>query len=782
MHTLQLAVRRLLRERFFTLLNIVGLAISLASAILLFLWIQDELSFDRFHSKSDRIFRVLNQWTFSGKPEWTANTPAPLADEARQSVTGMEAIVRTWHQRNKTATVGGNTVNIAAPMVADADFFDIFDFDFLVGTPQTALSDPGNVVLTEATARRLFGKIPEQGAVFEMAGYGNFAVGGVIKNIVSNSSLQFDCLLTWEGAIPRFVKNPANSFHWGQFSYTTWVLAAQADQRDQIARSLSAIAAKHRTGKDAIYFSLQNIADIHMYSDFINWGQYGSWKTVQAVGLIGLLLLFIGCINYLNLASARAVSRAKIIGVQKAIGANSLYLFRQSMAESGLTILGALALSVFFIALVLPAFEAFVDKKFGAERLINVQTAALVLGTAVAAWIGSGIQPAVQLARFRPVEVLKGQTFGQDKTAVRKFLLTTQFVVSVALGICALVISQQLRYVQRADLGYQREHIFSFFMPEAKADLLKNELLGAPGVAGVAATDNQFVQLGSQCGGDDWEGKQPNQPSVFWQINVDPEFLAFFGLQLKEGRWFRPGASDSLSFVLNESAVKAMQMEHPIGKWMDHGGVRGTIVGIARDFHFQSLHSPIEPMIFNNFDGHYRVAYVKTAAGDGQKAIESVKKAYSNVFPGKILEYHFLDEQYDLLYQTEARTGKLVGLFTLLTLVVSCIGLFGLAAYSAVRRTREIGIRKVLGATVSGIAALLAKDFIKLVVLAIFIASPIAYYFMRGWLADFAFHTEMAWWNFALPGGLAIGIAFITVSIQGVKVGLANPVKSLKTE
>ncbi|HNM26384.1 MAG TPA: FtsX-like permease family protein, partial [Saprospiraceae bacterium] len=479
---------------------------------------------------------------------------------------------------------------------------------------------------------------------------------------------------------------------------------------------------------------------------------------------------------------ARSAQRARTIGIRKTIGASRWHLFRQSMLESGLTVLVAAVLALGLTQLALPYFEDFSGKDFTADQLNNWITYRVIGCSALLAWLLSGIQPALQLTRFRAVEAMKGQVLGKEKTALRKILVTAQFVCSIGLGICALVIAQQLKYVREAKLGYEREHIFSFGLPADKGAIFKTELQKSRSIQSVTLSDNNFVDLGSQCGGDTWEGKRPEQPSEFWQINVDSDFPAFFGLQLAEGRWFREGGADSTSFVLNESAVRSMELDSAVGKWMEHGGRKGTIVGIVRDFNFQSLHKAIEPMIFEQYPASFFTVYVKTSGDAAQAAIAETETMFQNMFPNKVFKYEFVDEQYDQLYRTESRTGQIISLFTGLTLFISCLGLFGLAAFAAVRRTKEIGVRKVLGATSASLAGLLSVDFIKLVLLSVVLAAPLAWYLMQGWLANFAYHIEVQVWMVVAVGLVAMAVAALTVSFHSLKAALTNPVVSLRNE
>ncbi len=778
----KISFRLLWRDRFFTLLNVAGLAVGMSAAVFMFLWANDELTFDHTHTKGDRIYRVLTNWKFDQEREYTSSCSAPLTDEARNTVPGIDRMIRTWNLGEQTFVLGANRASLEKVIVAEDGFFQIFDFPFLHGNAQTALSSPNNVVMTETAAIKIFGKIPELGTPVNHSKKGTYQLAGILRDLPTNSTLQFDALLPWETNVQKFAWNPKNAFNWGQINFPTWILLRPDADATAVATRLSEIAARFRTGDAAFYYGLQKIRDIHLYSGFLRWGSYGSLLTVRTVGLIGLMVLLIACINYVNLTIARTVGRARNVGIRQAIGASKSHLFAQSMIESGLTVLASTLLATILTWAALPYFEKIGGKDFTLAQIFSAQTLAVFGLTALAAWLASGLQPALQMGRFQPVTALKGEVPGSGSTWLRKTLVTSQFVFSIGLGICSLLIFKQLAFVREKNLGYDREHTFMFFASDDKAMQLKRELLNQPGILGITGSDNPFVDLGNQCSGDNWEGKTPEQASDIWQINVDSDFPHFFNLQLAEGRWFRPGDTDSLSFVINESAIKMFGFKDgALGKWVDHGGVRGTIVGVCKDFHFKSLHTAIEPVIFSQLPGYY-VIHVKTTGTNAQQAIASTQAYFQKIYPEKVFKYHFLDEVYDDLYKAESRVGQLTGVFTGLALFISCLGLFGLAAFAAAQRTKEIGVRKVLGASVSSVVALLSKDFLLLVLVALVLASPMAYYFMQHWLDDFAYRIQIQWWVFAIAGLVALVIAFITVSFQSVRAALANPVESLRSE
>lgn len=519
----------------------------------------------------------------------------------------------------------------------------------------------------------------------------------------------------------------------------------------------------------------------------------GDRKTIAIFGLIGLLILAIACINYVNLATARASTRAKEVGVRKTVGAGRGELFAQFLVESALLILAATALAVFLADSALPLFNELSGKNFTGGQLLQPNALRVIAGTAVLALLLAGIYPALLLTRFNPVAVLKGQFFnlgspGKSGGALlRKTLVTGQFVFSLALIIGALIISRQMAFLRAAKLGYERENVFSieFYGSTAAFDVIKTTLEGKAGVAAVTMSDNNFVELGSQNGGMDWEGKPAGKEMPIWQLGVETGLPEFFGLHLTEGRWFRPELNgwDTTSFIINESAAREMGLaDGASGKWVDFNGTKGVIAGVVKNFHFRSLHDAIEPLILYQNPDWSSVFYVKTQPGQTPDAIASAQAVFEKFNPGKVFKYNFLDETYDNLYKTEARVGTLFNLFAGLAVLISCLGLLGLATFAAQHRTKEIGIRKVLGASVVSVVGLLTKDFLILVVLSFAIASPLAWWAMHHWLQDFAYRIDMAWWMFAAAGVGALLLAFLTVGFQGVRAALANPVKALRSE
>ncbi len=782
---IQFAFRNLWRDKFYTFLNGIGLAIGMAAALLIFLWANDELSFDDFHEKGDRIHRVLGAWTFGGEVNVTGSTPLPLVDAAREQVPEVESCARIWNMWDAVFKHSDKRFGVDNAYLADKEFFEIFDFPFLRGSAATAFTQPNNIVLTASLAKRIFGTVEVVGQPLKLADKMELTVSAVMADVPSNSHIQFEALLPFKENYNKFLREGAT--HWNAYNFNSYVLLRPGVDAVAVNDKLSAlIPAEENEGEEKNAFTLQPLSDVYLKSDMINYSSAprGDLGNIWLVGIIGLLILLIACVNYVNMTTARSAHKAKSTGVRKVVGASRSHLFGQYLMEAALLVGFACLLAVALANMSLGLFEELSGKHFAEGQIFSKETLFIILGTALLAILLSGIQPAFQLSSFKPLDTLRGNSFMGfgGKSRMRKVLVVTQFACSGALIIGTLVMLSQMEFVKSQKLGYDREHVFMFYCDDSTPLQLKSELLGQPGIVEVTASDHPIHNVSNRYGGINYEGKDPNAQPYIRQIIADEDFLEFFDLSLKEGRWFLPGNRDTASFILNEKAVAALGITDPIGKWVNHNGVKGSIVGVAKDFHFRSFHHEIDQLIFVQRPEWMRRVYVKTTGEQAATAIAAAEKVFRHHEQNAIFDYQFLDEAYDQLYKTETRTGSLFALFAGLAVFISCLGVFGLAAYTAERRTKEIGIRKVLGASVASLVGLLSKDFIQLVVLSLLLASPIAWYMMENWLANFAFRIEIGWGVFALAGLIAVGIALLTVSFQSIKVAVANPADSLRSE
>jgi putative ABC transport system permease protein len=629
----------------------------------------------------------------------------------------------------------------------------------------------------------VFGEEEPMGKIVELESKLKLTVTGIIENTPVNTHMPVDCLVPLEGNIRQFMNE--QSLSWYSYNFSSYLLLKPNADPEEVGKKLSALI-PDREDEDASkksLFKLHPVANIYMGLSEMKYGFVkGDWKHINLFGFIGLIILLIASINYINLTTARAAHRAKATGIRKIVGATRSQLIGQHLLEA-FCLVGICSLLALFLAhFSIPFFEQIAGKEFPFLTIFSLQNFLLSGGIAFATVLLSGIQPAIQLSSFRLVEVLKGSGFKgvAGKAGLRKALVIVQFVSSAALIICTLFMIRQMDFIQSAKLGYEKDHTFSFRHPGENPRVLKEALKGQAGIDEVTMSDQSIVHISNRLGGFEWEGMGEKRERSLFQTNVGYEYKDFFGLELIDGRWFKPGDSDSSSFLINETAAKALNLKEPVGKWIDFWGERGTIVGVIKDFHFQSFHNDIQQLIFRQNGDWFPTLYVKTTGENTAIAIASAEKVFKAHHPDAIFKYEFLDETYDNLYKTETKTSALFLFFALVAILISCLGIFGLATYTAEKRFKEIGIRKVLGASVYSIVHLLSKDFLKLVFASLIIAIPIAWYFMNSWLSNFAYHIKLDWWVFAVAGLLAVAIAFVTVCLQSFRAALANPVESIK--
>ena len=781
----KIAFRNLLRDRLYTLLNGLGLTVGMAAALLIFIWANDELTFDNFHPKRDSIYRVLATWPNDESMATLALTPLPFADAAREAVPEVELVCRFLNLPGAFINHGDKRFGVEGLHLVDTDFFSMFHFPFLHGNATSAFNQASNIVLTASLAERIFGTTDVVGQPLRGNGTFELTVSGVLSDVPSNSHIRFEALMPLRENIVPLVGDWVDT--WTSFNFDTYVMLRPGVDVATTAKKLSAIfPPKEDFQRDNATFELQALTDVYLHSDFVKYSEapQGNLSIIRLIGLIGLLILLIACVNYVNMSTARSAHRAKAVGVRKIVGATRWELFRQFLTEAAMLVGLASVLALALTQYSLGFFEEMTGKNFTKGQLFTQTTALIVLGTAVTAVLVAGIQPAIQLSNFRPLDILRGSHFSgiAGKGGLRKILVTSQFACSGALIIGTFIMLAQLDFMKKEKLGYEREHIFTFRINEAKPQQIIDALKRQPGVLAVTASNHSITNIANSNRGFDYEGKDPNSDPFIRFINADESFMDVFDLELVAGRWFSPGNADYDAYLINETAVKKLNLEDPIGKWMEFNGYRAPIIGVVKDFHFRSLHHEIEQLIFAQNPGRFRQIYVKTTGENAGTAIASAERVFNELEPDALFNHQFLDDSYDQLYQSENRIGQLFLSFAVLAIFISCLGIFGLATYSAERRLKEIGIRKILGSNVTGIVSLLSKDFLGMVALAMLVATPVAYFFMHKWLQNFAYRIELSWWMFALAAGITLGIALLTVSFQSVRAALANPVHSLRSE
>ncbi|GAB2790539.1 ABC transporter permease [Rhabdobacter roseus] len=791
---LKIASRNLLNSGLFTTLNIVGLTSGMVAAVFILVWVQNELSFDTYHKKAEQINRIVTHLQVSKEETWHwSSTPLVLAAELKK-LPEVESVVRKNIVGTLPIKIEDRKLTGENAVYVDSNWFEVFDYHFVEGSAAQFASEIRNVALTESKARQLFGKSQAAGKIIRIDTL-DYTVSGVFKDNPANSSFQYDFIVP----LAAFWSNPKNfqnDNNWHQFNYETFVVLRKDANRQKVGQKLTAIISKLKKDEagnastDTV-LEVEPLANIHFNNQIQGDSQdKGHRRTIYIFMGLALVILLVACSNYVNLTTARASIRSKEVGVKKLLGANHAHLFGQFMTESVLTCLTALGLSLCLVFTLLPAFNALTGKEF-VLSLSNASLWYVLLGTTLAAILLTGVYPSLLLSSFKPFETLRGNNvLGSTNAGFRKGLVVLQFTVTVVFLLATLVVYQQMKFIREKELGYDRAHTFTFRLPWAmkpkiEASTVKDRLLHQSTIADVTVASQSIVQIGSSTSGSyDWDGRPEDFNPTFSHIAVEDNFQTMFDLKMAEGRWFAANSpADKDNVVLNETAVKKLNLPKPIiGQRFDFQGRKGVVIGVVRDFHFKSLREKIEPLIlFNDTSWSYGV-YVKAQPGKEAQAIRAVEKMWDELIPLYPLEYKFLDDTFDRLYKSDQRTATLFNTFTIIAVLISCLGLFGLATFTAERRIKEIGIRKVLGASVAAIVSLLATDFVLLVLISIVVATPIGYYFMSQWLEGFEYRIHLHWLLFAAAGASTIFIAILTISYQSIRAALMNPVKSLRSE
>jgi putative ABC transport system permease protein len=782
---LKVAFRNLWKNKGFSFINIVGLAVGMASAILILLWMQNEISFDDFHEKKDRIYEAWNRAAFSGEVHCWNTTPRVLAGAMQRDLPEVEHVVRVDWTRMPLFTVGDKKLMIMSIPV-DSDFLQVFTFPMVEGDPLTALSDPSGLVLTQSTARSLFGKEEAMGKVIRLDDKENYHVTGILRDLPNNTRFDFKCLLPYS-----YVRREGNDDqYWGNNSIRTYALLKPNATLASVTPKMRVIKQRYDSTEKHWEMFLYPMSRWHLFSSFKGTVEEGGRIVfVRLFGVIAAFILLIACINFMNLSTARSEKRAKEVGIRKVVGAPRGMLIAQFIGESMILSFFSSLLAIGIVEVSLPGFNELTQKRlfiplgsgwFWLSAVVFVTFTGFVAGS----------YPAFFLSSFKPVKVLKG-TFRAANSIVspRKVLVVLQFTFAIILIICTLIVKQQIDYAREREVGYNKDNLVFHYLTGDLAKnygLVRHDLLQSGVAVSVCKTSSPLTENYSDTWGYVWEGKDPQDKTDFIREGTDEGLVKTSGMQLVDGRDFdlEQYPTDSTGIILNETAVKDMHFKRPIGQIITENTTHYHVIGVVRDFIMESPYAPIGPMViqgaavgwFNCIN--FRLNPANSTEANIRRA-EAIFRKYNPDYP---FEYHFVDEDYSRKFDDEKRTGTLAGLFGALTIFISCLGLFGLATYMAENRVKEIGVRKVLGASVVGIAVLLSKDFLKLVLIAFFVATPVAWYAMRSWLQDYSYRVEMGWWIFALAAGLSVGIALVTVSFQAVRAGLASPAKSLRSE
>ena len=792
---LRVALRNLLRHKGYAFLNILGLAVGIAAAALIFLYVRSELSYDEFHNNADRTYRVVADWSNQGDSQiHQLGTPFVLAQTIREKYPQVESITQICGPLGDfVVRRGRKAVKMFDVYAAEPSFFDVFSFPLLQGNPEASLNDPGTIVLSQTTAKKLFGTDEPLGKSIEVKlgdAWQSARVTGVVADVPPNSHFRFDMLVSMTSIFPT------PHMGWTSNNYVTYMTLRKGVTQSVMEKKLAEIDKLYfRGGRKHIpwIWTLEPITRIHLHSDLVTGNEpNGSISYVRLFTAVAILILLIAGINYVNLATARSARRAREVGLRKVAGSQQGQLIMQFLGESVLMSLLAFILAAGLVLAALPLYGNLTGRTLG---LFNDPfTLPGLLGLVLIVGLLSGLYPALFLSSFRITDVLKGSPLAGKRSgafALRNGLVVFQFAMSVLLIIGALVIYRQLDYVRNQNLGFDKDHVLVIHNVDllgSRLQAFENRLKERAAVISVSAASS-IPGRGTPNWGIGIQGGDPHRPLNMNFLRCDQDFASCLDIRMVQGRFMsRDFPSDTGAVVINEKAAEYLAIDHPVGKKLQiwYGNKTLTIIGVIDDFHFESLHKNVRSMgyLLPEAIGTRRSSFllVRTRPGMTTDAIDDIGSIWESMTEGLPLDFTFLDETVNRLYQNDERAGNIVTLFSFLAIFVSCLGLFGLAAFIAEQRTREIGVRKVLGASLAHIMWVLTGQFAKWVIVANLVAWPVGYWVMERWLQDFAFRTSIPLWIFLISGSVAIAVAVLTVSSQVYKVARTNPTESLKYE
>jgi len=783
----KITLRNILRHKGYSAINIFGLAIGLTCALLILLWVQDELSYDKFHDQAENIYRVEQDQNYSGRLYHVNVLPWPSAPVWKEEIPEVLAATR-WGWCGGQSYRNGDVAFIEQDVRAvDADFFTMFGFTLLYGDANMVMDDPNSIVLDEETAIKYFGDENPIGKVLTVNNQQTLTVTGVLENPPTNSIIQPKILVSIE-----FAKKTENYYdNWGSNMISTFLLLQKNANITEVNRKLTEVVGNNREEESATKFMVAPLSDVHLFGYF---GYNNSGKMIVFVYVFSIIagfILLIACINFMNLATARSANRAREIGIRKVVGAKRKNLIYQFLSESTVLAILAVVVALVFVNLLLPAFNQIAFKEIDAETLTHGSfILGLVIITIITGLI-SGSYPALFLSAFRPVKVLKGQLSTGRSQTLRKILVTFQYTLSIVLIIGTIVIYQQLNYMRTKKLGFDYENVIAINIRGAineNYDALKSELSQLPQVLSVTASSHRPTNIGSNAGGAEWDGKDPDMELVIGTSSVDFDYIETMKIKMVEGRAFSKEFPSDVTddnhnaFLINETLAKIIAKESVVNENLNFMGGEGPIVGVMKDFHFRSVQNEIEPIAIILSPHWFSTMLVRLAPGDETQNLAAIERGWNRVLPNYPFEYNFLDEDFERMYRVETGVSTLVKYFTILVIIISSLGLFGLASFTAEQRMKEFGVRKVLGATVTNLVVLMTNQFTKWVLFACAVAFPLAYFILNKYLENFAYRIDLKVSTFLLAGFLALLIAILTVSYQSIKAAMTNPAQILKYE
>ena len=784
----RIAVRNISKHKGVTFINITGLGVGLAATLLILLWVQNELSYERYNLNADDIYRVEQDQFYSGERYHVTVTPQPSGPVWMEKIPEIKDQTRINRLSRILFRQGENVFFESSVIAADSGLFKMFTLPFLLGDGETALNAPYSIVLTEKLATKYFGTIDPMGKTITLENRYQFMVTGVMKDLPKNA------IYTYEAVIPySFLKEiGAYSNSWGNNSILTFVQIEKNADLEAINGKLTDIVRENNT-QSTNNFMLFPLLDIHLHSQFGFTENNGPVIAVTIFTLIAIFILIIACINFINLSTAKASARGKEIGIKKVAGADQMSMIVQFMFESLLLVALAMFFALILVGLSLGLFNNISGKSFSLPDLFHAEFIISIIVVGLLAGFISGIYPALYLSSFKPVTVLKGETVsGKSNGRLRQILVVLQFTLSILIAISAIFMYMQLKFLQEKELGFNKDNLICIPMArnmKGKYYSLKRELQKETLILGVTASTQNPVMLGSNSGGARWEGKDPEKNVLIGTNGIDYDYLETMKMELVSGRDFsRDYPSDMArdttgNFLVNEEVVKIMDIGDPVDKSFNFMGISGRIVGVLKNFHFKGADQQIEPMAFALADTSFiNNILIRLTPGNVPASLKSVEKTWKEVIPEYPLQYSFIDQDYDNLFRSDIRITGLLKYFTILAVIIACLGLYGLSSYSAERRTNEVGIRKVMGAGSFTVMYTLSKEFLLLVLISIVIATPLGWIVVGNLLKQFAYRIEMSTIIFVMIASGAIFIAMLTVSFQAYKATGINPAEALKVE
>jgi len=782
---LKSALRNIKRQKGYSLITLAGLTIGITCFVLISLYVRYEFSYDRFHENAQNIYRVLvdTRETFMGKSQVTV-TPGLLASAIEEEFPEVLRATKVESER-VVMKYGERRFSENSIYYVDPSFLDIFNFPLLAGNPKTALSKTNCLLVSKDMAEKYFGQKNPLDKKIHVDGT-DYQITGVLANIPGNTNFRFDFLASFSSLVE--LQGRDRVYSWNRWSYRTYVLLHEKADPVYLENKLVDFLKRNYRDDATQTLRLQSVSDIHFYTKAnFELEPTADIRNVYILSAIAFFILLIACFNYMNMSTARATTRAKEIGMRKVIGADRMQLIRQFLGESILFSLLALLISVILVKLLLPAFRVFIDRKLEAGCIQDGTLILTLIGLVLFIGLVSGSYPALALSSFQPTTVLKGTRMPSSRSSslFRNSLVLSQFAISAALIFCTIVVFNQLHFMRNKELGFVKDHVVTVSNPARGDETLKNKLRQSAHILDVASSEYLPHDISGASFGE-WDGYNPEEKLIVYRNWVDANFLNFYNIPVVQGRGFAEEYNDKEGqvYILNEAAVKAIGWDDPIGKRFGFSGEdeKGVVVGVVKDFHFAPLHLNIEPLALTPNSERIDWLSIKISPQNIPDTLAFIERNWKGHSPEGDFSYTFLDDRLDRMYRTEKKLGKTFSIYTFIALFVACLGLFGLASFTTAQRIKEIGIRKVLGATGWNITLLTTKRIMVLVLMANAIAWPVAYFVMQNWLQNFAYRVDVRLWIFALSAILSLAIALLTVSYQTIKAAIANPVDSLRYE